>query len=95
MEDDLRKAGLYHSDPWTDWLAPFFLLHELTPEEVLEQCAWREAYLARYGRISPSEIRDLDSEHVGRLITAVSELIREEYKARSATLDPMTEDSAG
>lgn len=93
MHDDLEQARVFNREPIVDALVPYFFLWDVKPEEVLANCADREAYLARYGRISPSEIHDMDPDHVARLVGSVSKLIEAEYKARASNpLDPTTED---
>lgn len=96
VDDELRAAGLYHHEPIVDALVPYFFMHGFTPEELLDHCAWREAYMARYGRIPPSELRDMDPDHASRLLLKVSELIKAEFAARAGAnpLDPGTEDAS-
>lgn len=92
MEDDLVEAGIYQRRPFDDALVPYFHLWGVSPEELLDHHAAREAYLARYGRIAPSEIRDMNPEHVERLVYQVSDLIEREYKARAGNPLDMPEE---
>ena len=97
VDDELREAGVYHPDPVVNALIPHFYLHGITPEEVLDYCDWRAAYLARYARISPTDLEEMDPERAERLLLKVSELVLQEYKARAGA-NPFTapsEDDAG
>lgn len=91
VDDELERAAVYHREPIVDALIPHFFLWGVSPEELLEHAAERDAYLARYARIPPSETQEMDPERLERLVRAVSTMVEREYKARSA-LDPMTED---
>jgi hypothetical protein len=93
VDDALEKARIYHREPVVDALIPHFYLWGVEPEELLDHCAEREAYLARYARIAPSEIRDMDPERLERLVRKVSDLIELEHRARSSNpLDAASED---
>lgn len=93
VDDDLERAGVFHRELIVDALIPHFFLWNVSPEELLDHCAEREAYLARYARIAPSEIQNMDPDRLERLVRKVSELIEREYKARSSNPLDMPEDA--
>lgn len=94
VDDELREARVYHPHPFVDALIPYFVLRGATADDLLKHGAWRVAYFARYGRISPSELEAMNPEHRDRVLRELSELVEAEFKVRAANpLDPTTEDA--
>lgn len=97
MTGELREAGITLGSPIDDAVWPFYAVMGADAKDALDLCLTREAYMARYGRVPPSELRRLSSEHANALFSKIAETVTNEYKARAAAnpFSPPTEEDAG
>lgn len=96
VNDDLRQVGLidpanYYRDAFIYAFMVTGSPDEYDPVQRAKYLVKREVYLARYGRLAPSEMQHLTSDQIDERLTAVSELVKAEMGSRSA-LDPHNED---
>lgn len=97
MHEELVQAGIIS----VHWLSNATFTHSYLmsadAEDVIDLCTTREAYLARYGRIPPSELDRMSAEKANTLFAKIADTVANEFKARAAAnpFMPAREDDAG
>lgn len=95
VEDELQQAGLIDRNSYRDAFVYAAMVTsnpgEFDPAQRAKYLVQREVYLARYGRLAPSELRHLTSEQINERLEAVSELVKAEQGTKSG-LEPANED---